>query len=228
MGCPGQARTKLRTQNSRRNAATGTPEGGRTVAPAVRAACGSYSADVRLNFRSNQNWPNVKYWPENFMGCPGQARTKLRTQNSRRNAATGTPEGGRTVAPAVRAACGSYSADVRRLQCRRAAAIVSACGGYSAVDPSLGSDTTVGEVADPDPVSWGRNGSPRLETRILRQPALEGLTSSPRTESPRHADRNKSDHTKNRATAAAGGGRRLWGGRLRRGVEERVGRLLEG
>ncbi|KZV31813.1 sporulation-specific protein 15-like [Dorcoceras hygrometricum] len=49
-------------------------------------------------------------------------------------------------------------------------------------------------MSDPDPVSRGHNGSPRPETRLLRQPALEGLTNLARTESPRHADRNKSDH----------------------------------
>ncbi|KZV35900.1 hypothetical protein F511_36192 [Dorcoceras hygrometricum] len=69
------------------------------------------------------------------MGCPGQARTKPRTQNSRRNTATGMPDGGRTVVPVARAACGSYSAGVRRLQCRRAAATVPACGVYSACFP---------------------------------------------------------------------------------------------
>ncbi|KZV27873.1 hypothetical protein F511_37399 [Dorcoceras hygrometricum] len=39
--------------------------------------------------------------------------------------------------------------------------------------------------------------SPRPETRLLRQPALEGLTNLARTESPRYADRNKSEHTIN-------------------------------
>ncbi|KZV56625.1 hypothetical protein F511_42580 [Dorcoceras hygrometricum] len=53
-------------------------------------------------------------------------------EKQRRNAASGTPEGGRTAAPAARAACGSYSAGVWRLQCRRAAATMPACGGYSA------------------------------------------------------------------------------------------------
>ncbi|KZV38662.1 hypothetical protein F511_34788 [Dorcoceras hygrometricum] len=80
------------------------------------------------------------------MGCPVQARTKARTQNSRRNAATGTPDGGRTAEPAARAAYGGYSfcvrqlqcpcaaatvPDVRWLQCPRAVATVPARGGYS-------------------------------------------------------------------------------------------------
>ncbi|KZV55518.1 hypothetical protein F511_09629 [Dorcoceras hygrometricum] len=47
---------------------------------------------------------------------------------------------------------------------------------------------------------------PRPETRILRQPALEGLTNLARTETPRKDDRNKSDHD---------------GGAARRCVEER-------
>ncbi|KZV24109.1 hypothetical protein F511_07233 [Dorcoceras hygrometricum] len=47
------------------------------------------------------------------------------------------------------------------------------------------------------------------------EPALEGLTNLARTETPRKADRNKSDHGKRRRTAAAGGGAQ--GGRRRRG-----------
>ncbi|KZV30131.1 hypothetical protein F511_35802 [Dorcoceras hygrometricum] len=43
-------------------------------------------------------------------------------------------------------------------------------------------------------------------------------TSNARTDSPRRGDRNKSDHVKNQATAAAAGGRRRWavGGGVRR------------
>ncbi|KZV41331.1 RING/U-box superfamily protein [Dorcoceras hygrometricum] len=44
---------------------------------------------------------------------------------------------------------------------------------------------------------------------------LEGLKNLARTETPRKADRNKSDHVKRRRTAAAGGGAQ--GGRRRRG-----------
>ncbi|KZV19858.1 hypothetical protein F511_29142 [Dorcoceras hygrometricum] len=46
---------------------------------------------------------------------------------------------------------------------------------------------------------------PRPETRFLHQPALEGLTNLARTESPQHADWNKSDHTIN-----GGGGTAAW------------------
>ncbi|KZV19137.1 hypothetical protein F511_38922 [Dorcoceras hygrometricum] len=53
-----------------------------------------------------------------------------------------------------------------------------------------------------------RQSGPRPESRHLRQPALEGLTNSARTETPRQADRNKSDHDKRQRTAAAGGGAR--------------------
>ncbi|KZV24726.1 hypothetical protein F511_09200 [Dorcoceras hygrometricum] len=50
----------------------------------------------------------------------------------------------------------------------------------------------------------GRSGSrPRPETRLLHQPAREGLTNLSRTESPRHADRNKSDHEVTGGGAAA-------------------------
>ncbi|KZV42124.1 hypothetical protein F511_11118 [Dorcoceras hygrometricum] len=57
-------------------------------------------------------------------------------------------------------------------------------------------------------VGGGRfvQSSPRPEARFLRQPALESLTRSARTETPRN-DRNKSDQ---RATAAGGGRRRAW------------------
>ncbi|KZV48755.1 hypothetical protein F511_26086 [Dorcoceras hygrometricum] len=47
-----------------------------------------------------------------------------------------------------------------------------------------------------------RQRGPRPEAGFLRQPALEGLTNLGRTESPRHADRNKSNHV------ITGGGRR--------------------
>ncbi|KZV21231.1 hypothetical protein F511_28065 [Dorcoceras hygrometricum] len=66
-------------------------------------------------------------------------------------------------------------------------------------------------MADPDPVSRGHSGSPRPETRILHQSALEGLTNLARTESPRHADRNKSNHMITGGGAADGGDAR--GGR---------------
>ncbi|KZV16724.1 pentatricopeptide repeat-containing protein mitochondrial-like [Dorcoceras hygrometricum] len=63
----------------------------------------------------------------------------------------------------------SYSAAVRTLQCRRAHATVPPCfffyfedsksmqfrHNYVLIDPSLGSDTTVGTVTDPDPVPGG-------------------------------------------------------------------------
>ncbi|KZV51881.1 hypothetical protein F511_13565 [Dorcoceras hygrometricum] len=54
-----------------------------------------------------------------------------------------------------------------------------------------GSDTTVG---DPDPPPdcgrYHQSGS-RPETRLLRQPALEGLTRSARTDSPRQIGRKR-------------------------------------
>ncbi|KZV30065.1 hypothetical protein F511_06570 [Dorcoceras hygrometricum] len=55
------------------------------------------------------------------------------------------------------------------------------------------------------PAAVDRQSGPRPEVRILRQPALEGLKNSTRTESPRRGDRNKSDHEA-AARAAAGGG----------------------
>ncbi|KZV17603.1 hypothetical protein F511_15000 [Dorcoceras hygrometricum] len=45
-----------------------------------------------------------------------------------------------------------------------------------------------------------RQSGPRPEGRLLRQPAIEGLTRSARMDSPRKVDRNKSDHL---AAAAA-------------------------
>ncbi|KZV24433.1 26S proteasome non-ATPase regulatory subunit 1A [Dorcoceras hygrometricum] len=77
-----------------------------------------------------------------------------------------------------------------------------------------------------------RQSGPRPEPRILRQPALEGLKNSTRTESPSCGDRNKSDHEA-AARAATGGG--AWrsaaarGARRRREVcgEERGGGQVE-
>ncbi|KZV21065.1 hypothetical protein F511_12092 [Dorcoceras hygrometricum] len=82
-------------------------------------------------------------------------------------------------------AFGRYSACVRRLQCLCAAATVPPCCRYS----------------------------PRPEIRFLRQPALEVLTNSARTETPQRGGRNKSGEG-----AAAGGG----------DVRERSGRPREG
>ncbi|KZV23692.1 MLO-like protein 11 [Dorcoceras hygrometricum] len=61
-------------------------------------------------------------------------------------------------------------------------------------DPSLSSDTTA---------AVDLQSGPRPESRHLRQPALEGMTNSARTETPLQADRNMSDHDKRRRTAAA-------------------------
>ncbi|KZV22884.1 hypothetical protein F511_08864 [Dorcoceras hygrometricum] len=195
MGCPGQARTKPRTQNSRRNAATCTPDGGRTAAPATLAACGSYIAGVR---RLHTKQPSQR--------CHVYARRR--------------PHGG-----------ARHASSVWQLHCRRAAATVPACSGYSDCmrqlqcwsfffwhknvlkDPSLRSDTTVGDNGRSESRFPGAQRKfkicpekrPRPETRILRQPALEGLTNLARTESPRHADRNKSNHV------ITGGGRRRKG-----------------
>ncbi|KZV29422.1 hypothetical protein F511_18690 [Dorcoceras hygrometricum] len=78
-------------------------------------------------------------------------------------------------------------------------------------DPSLGSDTTVGEpwrIRIPYPGAWLRpvsrgnrhftvgggrlrQSGPRPKGRLLCQPALEGLTRSARTDSPRKVGRNK-------------------------------------
>ncbi|KZV27896.1 hypothetical protein F511_35130 [Dorcoceras hygrometricum] len=57
-------------------------------------------------------------------------------------------------------------------------------------------------MADPDPV-WGA-----VEATGSDQFHEETGTSNARMDSPRRGDRNKSDHVKNRATAAAMGGRR--------------------
>ncbi|KZV31165.1 hypothetical protein F511_16489 [Dorcoceras hygrometricum] len=51
----------------------------------------------------------------------------------------------------------------------------------------------------------------------LQKPALEGLTNLARTETPRKADRNKSDHGKRRRTAERGGAWEAHGGRPREG-----------
>ncbi|KZV15810.1 hypothetical protein F511_30400 [Dorcoceras hygrometricum] len=65
----------------------------------------------------------------------------------------------------------------------------------------------------------GRWPSPRPEGRLLRQPALEGLTLSTRTDSPRKTDRSKSDQLAATATAEAGGGGGFW---ERRGAAKEV------
>ncbi|KZV48319.1 hypothetical protein F511_26536 [Dorcoceras hygrometricum] len=51
-----------------------------------------------------------------------------------------------------------------------------------------------------------RQSGPRPETRLLRQPALEGLTRSARTDSPRRMDRKQFSGEEEAAAAAARGG----------------------
>ncbi|KZV36599.1 hypothetical protein F511_41925 [Dorcoceras hygrometricum] len=63
------------------------------------------------------------------LGPSGTGPKNPRSLKQHRNAASGTPDGGRAAAPAARAACDSYSAGVRRLQCQRAAATVPAFEG---------------------------------------------------------------------------------------------------
>ncbi|KZV18179.1 hypothetical protein F511_21769 [Dorcoceras hygrometricum] len=59
-----------------------------------------------------------------------------------------------------------------------------------------------------------RQSRPRPDSRHLRQPALEGLTNSARTETPRQADRNKSDQrTRRRGSGTLAAARPREGGR---------------
>ncbi|KZV23628.1 hypothetical protein F511_33964 [Dorcoceras hygrometricum] len=51
-----------------------------------------------------------------------------------------------------------------------------------------------------------RQSGPRPERRLLRQPALEGLTRSARTDSPRQVGRNELRRSEAAAAAALGGG----------------------
>ncbi|KZV34193.1 hypothetical protein F511_40460 [Dorcoceras hygrometricum] len=161
----------------------------------------------------------------------------------------------RAARPAIGnvAAC-SDSAAGRTLQCHRAHATVPSCARYSATvhtlkgrHPSLGSHTTVGAAADPDPVS--RGAAEAAVDLLIR--STTGITppSSVCTRRadefvtngiPCQGDRNKSDHGKRRRAARRGGawegggreGRRGGGGRVigtspitasaaERGVEER-------
>ncbi|KZV20574.1 hypothetical protein F511_25090 [Dorcoceras hygrometricum] len=62
-----------------------------------------------------------------------------------------------------------------------------------------------------------RQSGPRPDTRLLRQPALEGLTRSARTDSPRQVGRNKFRwHVAATAAAHKGGGGGFWRGEWRR------------
>ncbi|KZV23841.1 ABC transporter C family member 13 [Dorcoceras hygrometricum] len=78
-----------------------------------------------------------------------------------------------------------------------------------------------------------RQSGPRPEIRFLRQPVLEGLTNSARTETPRRGDRNKSDHGaaddggRRWRVGTSGGGVRLWRGGGGRTLRSRV-RLVVG
>ncbi|KZV31184.1 hypothetical protein F511_05657 [Dorcoceras hygrometricum] len=63
-----------------------------------------------------------------------------------------------------------------------------------------------------------RQSGTRPEGRLLRQPVLEGLTRSARTDSPRQVDRNKFRRSKAAAACTGGGGvmfEEMWGGAFR-------------
>ncbi|KZV34208.1 hypothetical protein F511_37501 [Dorcoceras hygrometricum] len=181
---------------------------------------GRYSTCVR---------PHIEYWHKHPSGRLGQARKSKESKNS-----VAKPSRVRRRAAATVPAFGRYSTYVRPLQYLRSAATVPAFGRYSACvrplqyrrpkvffsfifeksksdairhkhvlkDPSLGSDTTVG-------IQW-RIWIPFLgaaaEAPGSDQFHEETGTSNARTDSPRRGDRNKSDHVKNRAKEAAGGG----------------------
>ncbi|KZV42552.1 hypothetical protein F511_33309 [Dorcoceras hygrometricum] len=64
-----------------------------------------------------------------------------------------------------------------------------------------------------------RQSGPRPDTRLLRQPALEGLTRSARTDSPRQVGRNKfRRHVAAAAAAHKGGGVGFWRGEGAAGI----------
>ncbi|KZV34407.1 hypothetical protein F511_33774 [Dorcoceras hygrometricum] len=107
------------------------------------------------------------------LGHPGQARKSKESKNSvatpprvRQTAATRRRPSCEQCAAARVPACGSYSADVRRLQCRRATATVPACGGYSAtvgggrssLIRSTTGNTTPSSACTRRPDEFGTNG----------------------------------------------------------------------
>ncbi|KZV54189.1 hypothetical protein F511_29865 [Dorcoceras hygrometricum] len=110
-------------------------------------------------------------------------------------------------------AASARPARVHRVRWRSRGA--AACGGIGR-SVNTGSDTTVG---DPDPPLGeaaeeqrikiavdNRQSGPRPEPRLLRQAALEALTNSTRTDSPRRIGRNEFRRLEAAAAAAAQGG----------------------
>ncbi|KZV30011.1 Tau class glutathione S-transferase [Dorcoceras hygrometricum] len=146
-----------------------------------------------------------------LLGPPGTG--PKRTIEVKNSVAT-PPRVRRTAAPTACTACGTLQHAARgtaghrhcsytQLQCRHAHATVPPCARYSAVVRTLQCRLSRGNRHFT--VDGGRlcQSGPRPDTRLLRQPALEVLTRSARTDSPRQVGRNNFP-----ATQGGGGGTR--------------------
>ncbi|KZV07012.1 hypothetical protein F511_45507 [Dorcoceras hygrometricum] len=128
----------------------------------------------------------------NIPRAVGQARKSKESKNS-----VATPPRVRRRAAATVPAFDHYSTYVRPLQSLRSAATVPAFGRYSPYVRPLQYPRAAATVPP-----CGRYSTPVPGSDQFHE---ETGTSNARTDSPRRGDRNKSDHTKNRATVAAGG-----------------------
>ncbi|KZV26738.1 hypothetical protein F511_20907 [Dorcoceras hygrometricum] len=152
------------------------------------------------------------------MGCPGQARTiPRRNQPSQR-----CQETRRTAAATAIAACGTrpHAGRAKRGGSRnlvvRRMCIAARCTEHShakcCASPHNDCERQAASGRPPCASSAhaavDHQSGPRPESRRLRQPALEGLTNSARTETPQRGGRNKSGEG---AAALSDGGVRLGG-----------------
>ncbi|KZV35688.1 putative sulfite oxidase [Dorcoceras hygrometricum] len=196
MGCPGQARTKPRrnqpSQRCQRHRRTAAAAKYRTAAAAHRRA----KRDARPRATSRVQRPTTARRAAVMLRnqCASRRPSSARDQKQR-------SASNRETVPSNRHDAAATMRDLHATRCTRpvpidrAAALEAArtsrppCAASAHVIARWGASMSGGAEANL------KNFCPRPEGRLLHQPALEGLTRSARTDSPRKTDRSKSDQS---------------------------------
>ncbi|KZV28232.1 eukaryotic translation initiation factor 3 subunit A [Dorcoceras hygrometricum] len=243
MGCPGQARTKPRRKNQPSQQSTGNHVGQRPRPP----PCSVRRSAARLPQRV---WRMALDTSTSGATSIGRSHKVVReTSNNRRG--RGRHHVACGARPhACRNECGAWRWIHQRVEQRPSADRTRLCARPATIDrPPCEKEAPSDRQSDAamrgreraitrgcwaaahgggrrlrfHKATVDRQSGPRPDSRHLRQPALEGLTNSARTETPRQADRNKSDQR----TQRRGGG--TWAAaRPREGARGEGGRVVYG
>ncbi|KZV23905.1 scarecrow-like protein 3-like [Dorcoceras hygrometricum] len=145
-----------------------------------------------------KSWPSSAYWLRNIL---------------------------RTTAPSGRATCAAHRATSALPRALKRAGTEGGAPPHTAAAGSNDKKDFLSQGNRHFTVGGGRlrQSGPRPEGRLLRQPALEGLTRSARTDSPRKVGRNNFRRSEAATAAAQGGG----GGGLLREERAAATRVVE-